>query len=68
MVTLVGALAGIRIAGIAGLVFGPVALDLFLTLVGVYRREYSGNANDMTPVPHMAQQNAVNSLPSTLNE
>jgi predicted PurR-regulated permease PerM len=40
MITLVGALAGIRVAGVAGLVMGPVALAMFFSLLDVYRREY----------------------------
>jgi predicted PurR-regulated permease PerM len=40
MVTLVGALAGMRIAGVAGIIIGPVALAMFLALVEVYRSEF----------------------------
>jgi predicted PurR-regulated permease PerM len=40
MVTLVGALAGMRLAGIPGIILGPVALAMFLALVDVYRSEY----------------------------
>jgi predicted PurR-regulated permease PerM len=42
MITLVGAIAGMRVAGVAGLVLGPVALAMFFTLVDVYRRDYFG--------------------------
>lgn len=40
MITLVGAIAGARVAGIAGLVLGPVALATFFELVDVYDKEY----------------------------
>jgi len=40
MITLVGAIAGMRVAGVAGLIIGPVALAMFFTLVDVYRRDY----------------------------
>ena len=40
MTTLVGALAGIQVAGVAGLILGPVALDMFFALVEVYSQEY----------------------------
>src|SRR5206468_8947149 len=42
MITLVGALAGIQVAGVAGLILGPVALDMFFSLADVYSREYLG--------------------------
>lgn len=42
MITLVGAVAGMRVAGVAGLILGPVALAMFFTLVDVYRRDYFG--------------------------
>ena len=40
MLTLVGALAGMRVAGVAGIILGPVALAMFLALIEVYRSEY----------------------------
>lgn len=39
MITLVGALAGVRLAGIAGLVIGPVVLAMFFDLVDVWQQE-----------------------------
>ena len=39
MITLVGALAGVRLAGIAGLVIGPVVLAMFFALVDVWQEE-----------------------------
>jgi predicted PurR-regulated permease PerM len=42
MVTLVGALVGATIAGVAGLILGPVALAMFFVLVDVYEREQVG--------------------------
>lgn len=42
MITLVGALAGIQVAGVAGLVLGPIAPDMFFSLADLYGREYLG--------------------------
>jgi predicted PurR-regulated permease PerM len=42
MITLIGALAGARIAGVAGLILGPVALAMFFALLEVYDKEYVG--------------------------
>jgi predicted PurR-regulated permease PerM len=47
MITLVGALAGMRVAGVAGLILGPVALAMFFTLIEVYRRDYIGVETDV---------------------
>ncbi len=40
LVTLVGALAGVRYFGILGLLIGPLALSYFLELSRMYREEY----------------------------
>jgi predicted PurR-regulated permease PerM len=40
IVTLVGALAGIRFFGILGLLIGPLALSYFFLLIQMYREEY----------------------------
>jgi predicted PurR-regulated permease PerM len=40
LVTLVGALAGIRFFGLLGLLIGPLALSYFFELIGMYRAEY----------------------------
>jgi len=40
VVTLVGALAGIRYFGILGLLIGPLALSYFFELIQMYRAEY----------------------------
>ena len=42
MVTLVGALIGATIAGVAGLILGPVALAMFFVLLDVYEKEQVG--------------------------
>src|SRR5258706_1795675 len=42
MVTLVGALVGATIAGVAGLILGPVALAMFFVLLDVYEKEQVG--------------------------
>jgi predicted PurR-regulated permease PerM len=39
MVTLVGALVGVGIAGVAGLILGPVALAMFFVLLEIYDKE-----------------------------
>jgi predicted PurR-regulated permease PerM len=41
MITLVGALAGMQVAGVAGIILGPVALALFFALLDTYRHEYA---------------------------
>ena len=43
MITLVGALVGAAVAGVAGLILGPVALAMFVVLVDVYDKEYVGD-------------------------
>lgn len=40
MITLVGALAGMRVAGVAGIMLGPVVLAMFVALAEVYSQEY----------------------------
>ena len=42
MITVVGALAGVSIAGVAGLILGPVALAMFFELLEIYDKEYVG--------------------------
>jgi predicted PurR-regulated permease PerM len=39
MVTVVGALVGVGIAGAAGLILGPVALAMFFVLLEIYDKE-----------------------------
>jgi predicted PurR-regulated permease PerM len=46
MLTLVGALAGMRVAGVAGIILGPVTLAMFLALLEVYRGEYTAADHD----------------------
>jgi hypothetical protein len=38
MLTLVGALAGMRVFGMLGVLFGPLALSYFFELLGIYGR------------------------------
>lgn len=40
LITLVGALAGIKFFGILGLLIGPLALSYFFELIAMYRAEY----------------------------
>ena len=39
MVTIVGALVGVGIAGVAGLILGPIALAMFFVLLEIYDKE-----------------------------
>jgi predicted PurR-regulated permease PerM len=40
MVTLVGAIAGLGVAGAAGIILGPIVLAMFFAFVAICRREY----------------------------
>jgi predicted PurR-regulated permease PerM len=40
LVTLVGALAGIRFFGLIGLLIGPLALSYFFEFIAMYREEH----------------------------
>jgi predicted PurR-regulated permease PerM len=42
MITVVGALVGAGLAGVAGLILGPVALAMFFVLLEVYDKEQVG--------------------------
>jgi len=46
MITVVGALAGVSVAGVAGLILGPVALAMFFVLLEVYDKEYVGPSQE----------------------
>ena len=54
LATLVGAFAGVRLLGIAGLLLGPLAISYFLELARMYRQEYgeedTGRTWDPTPL------------------
>jgi predicted PurR-regulated permease PerM len=43
LITLVGAFAGIRYVGLAGLLLGPLALAYFFELVKAFELEFLGN-------------------------
>ena len=47
MLTLVGAFAGVRALGIAGVLLGPLALSYFFELVNLYEREH-GHAAELS--------------------
>jgi predicted PurR-regulated permease PerM len=49
MITVVGALAGVSVAGVAGLILGPVALAMFFVLLEVYDKEYVGPSQESIP-------------------
>jgi predicted PurR-regulated permease PerM len=51
LVTLVGALAGIRFFGILGLLIGPLALSYFFELIRMYKAEYiAREPDDLEPI------------------
>ncbi len=50
LVTLVGALAGIRFFGILGLLIGPLALSYFFEFIRMYRAEYIAREPDAEPI------------------
>ncbi len=54
MITLVGALAGVSVAGVAGLILGPVVLAMFIALVEVYYDEYDSD-HELRSVDHNAK-------------
>jgi len=40
LVTLIGAIAGIRYFGLLGLLIGPLSISYFFELIRMYREEY----------------------------
>ncbi|MGV8814431.1 MAG: AI-2E family transporter [Gelidibacter sp.] len=40
LITLIGVIVGVPIFGFIGLIFGPLLISLFISLVNVYRKEY----------------------------
>ena len=50
MITIVGALVGAGIAGVAGLILGPVALAMFFVLLEIYERESAGGQQSQEEV------------------
>ncbi|MEO9076019.1 MAG: AI-2E family transporter, partial [Gelidibacter sp.] len=40
LITLIGVIVGVPIFGFIGLIFGPLLISLFISLVTVYRKEY----------------------------
>lgn len=51
MITVVGALIGAAIAGVAGLILGPLALAMFFVLLEVYERESVGVQQSQEEAP-----------------
>jgi len=43
LITLIGVLVGVPLFGFIGLIFGPLMIDLFLVIVGIYRKEFMDN-------------------------
>ena len=56
MITVVGALAGVSVAGVAGLILGPVALAMFFELVELYDKEYVGFSEGSISARAQSQQ------------
>lgn len=50
MVTLIGALAGMRVFGLLGLLLGPLLISYFFVLLRMYREEYSPAATEPAEV------------------
>jgi predicted PurR-regulated permease PerM len=42
LITFLGVLIGLEMFGFTGIIFGPLLISYFLTLLNVYRKEYSG--------------------------
>lgn len=42
LITLIGVIVGVPLFGFIGLIFGPLLISLFLVVVSIYRKEYSG--------------------------
>jgi predicted PurR-regulated permease PerM len=47
LVTLVGAFAGVRLIGIAGLLLGPLAITYFFEVTRIYRQEYGAQPSSV---------------------
>ncbi|MBE0593914.1 MAG: AI-2E family transporter [Gemmatimonadales bacterium] len=60
LVTLVGALAGIRFFGLLGLLIGPLALSYFFELIGMYREEYIDQEEGAESVEGLVAASEVN--------
>jgi predicted PurR-regulated permease PerM len=56
MITVVGALAGVSVAGVAGLMLGPVALAMFFELLEIYDKEYVGFSEGSLSARAQSQQ------------
>jgi predicted PurR-regulated permease PerM len=56
MITVVGALAGVSVAGVAGLILGPVALAMFFELLEIYDKEYVGFSEGSLSARAQSQQ------------
>ena len=66
IVTLVGALAGIRFFGLLGLLIGPLALSYFFELIGMYKEEYL--AEDEPNVATHLTGEPIGLMPPSLRE
>jgi predicted PurR-regulated permease PerM len=54
LLTLVAALGGVEVFGLAGLVVGPVLMSLFVAILRIYEREMEADSADtrpLTPLP-----------------
>lgn len=41
LITLIGVLVGVPLFGFIGLIFGPLMIDMFLVIVGIYKKEFT---------------------------
>jgi len=64
MVTLVGALAGMRVFGLLGVLFGPLALSYFLELLAIY--EETAVPPPPAPAPRATPARGRRRVPATL--
>ena len=49
LITLIGVLVGVPLFGFIGLIFGPLMIDLFLVIVGIYRKEFMHHQSESEP-------------------
>ena len=59
LITLIGVLVGVPLFGFIGLIFGPLMIDLFLVIVGIYRKEFmyhqTSDEPELLPTANMGE-------------
>jgi predicted PurR-regulated permease PerM len=58
LLTLVAALGGVEVFGLAGLVVGPVLMSLFVAILRIYEREMEADLADTRPVAPLARRSS----------